>query len=251
MNIKEYFKKNYELSQIQSFGKFYYKRIAPVLAFFVRSHLLMLAKIYNSDKFPMEYVDIYAAHFKHLRKKPLNLLEIGVGGYEHKNSGGHSLRMWKQYFYNSNIFSFDIYDKKLLSKKRIKIFQGSQSDIKFLIYIANVMNTIDIIIDDGSHVNSDVITSFVTLFPYLKNGGIYCIEDTQTSYWPHAGGDSENLQNPSTMMNFFKQLTDGLNHKEFLKVNFSPTYYDKNIIAIHFYHNMIFIYKEKITVKVM
>jgi demethylmacrocin O-methyltransferase len=81
------------------------------------------------------------------------------------------------------------------------------------------------------------------LFPKLNDGGIYVIEDTQTSYWKDFGGDSDDLNNPKTMMNFFKSLTDSLNNKEFIKSNYQQSYYDKKIISIHFYHNLIFIYK--------
>jgi hypothetical protein len=101
----------------------------------------------------------------------------------------------------------------------------------------------DIIIDDGSHVNGHVIDTFKFLFPRLKDGGIYVIEDTQTSYWEDYGGDSKNLDNPKTIMNFFKKLTDSLNNQEFIIQDYIQSYYDKKIISIHFYHNIIFIYK--------
>jgi len=44
-------------------------------------------------------------------------------------------------------------------------------------------------------------------------------------------------------MGFFKTLVDGLNYAEYDKENYEPSYYDKNIVAIHFYHNMVFIEK--------
>ena len=45
------------------------------------------------------------------------------------------------------------------------------------------------------------------------------------------------------MMNYFKHLTDSLNYKEFLIEEYQPTYYDQHIVAMHFYHNLIFIVK--------
>ena len=151
--------------------------------------------------------------------------------------------MWKAYFSKAMIYSFDIYDKRELSVKRIKIFQGNQSDKKFLSKLSNTIGKLDIIIDDGSHKNKDVIVSFKELFPLLKHSGIYVIEDTQTSYYPGMGGDSNNFNNQNTTMGFVKNLTDSLNHSEFLIPNYRPSYWDKNIISIHFYHNLIFIYK--------
>jgi len=180
-----------------------------------------------------------------LKFKRINLLEIGVGGYEDPHLGGNSLRMWKKYFPKGTIFSIDIYEKSSLEEKRIKIFQGSQIDKEFLSSVLRVTGELDMIIDDGSHMNNHVIESFKILFPELKDGGIYVIEDTQTSYWKDYGGNSDDLKDTCTIMNFFKSLTDCLNHKEFIKPGYIPTYYDQNITSIHFYHNLIFIYKGK------
>lgn len=187
----------------------------------------------------------YKKHFHSLRKRRLNILEIGVGGYDDPRAGGNSLRMWKHYFPSSKIYSIDIHDKSLLQEKRIKIFKGSQTDEVFLLDVFNNLGSLDIIIDDGSHINEHVITTFKIMFPLLKEGGIYAIEDTQTSYWPEYGGDSQNLNNPSTLMNFFKSLIDGLNCQEYKKQGYKPSYFDINIAALHFYHNLIFIYKTK------
>lgn len=170
-------------------------------------------------------------------------MEIGVGGYEHPLQGAGSLRMWKRYFRNGEIFALDIFDKSQLQEPRIQIFLGSQSDEVFLESIVNQTGELDIIIDDGSHVNSNVITSFKCLFPKLKSGGIYVVEDTQTSYWPEYGGNVEDMDNISTMMGYFKSLVNGVNYQEFRLESYEPTYCDKNIQSIHFYHNLVFIYK--------
>jgi hypothetical protein len=45
-------------------------------------------------------------------------------------------------------------------------------------------------------------------------------------------------------MNYFKKLTDCLNHQKFVKRVNAPSYYDRNIYSIQFYHNFIFIFKE-------
>ncbi|MDG1697418.1 MAG: class I SAM-dependent methyltransferase [Polaribacter sp.] len=207
-------------------------------------NLNKLGKIYKTDKIGGHfYTQHYQLHFKKFKYKKINLLEIGVGGYKNPFSGGNSLRMWKKYFPFGNIFSIDIYDKSPIQERKIKIFKGSQVDDFFLNSVLKETGDLDLIIDDGSHINEHVIQTFKLLFPKLKKGGIYVIEDTQTSYWKSYGGDSMNLNNPNTMMNFFKSLTDGLNHKEIINPAFQENYYDKNIVSIHFYHNLIFIYK--------
>ncbi|MFH1442353.1 MAG: class I SAM-dependent methyltransferase [Candidatus Omnitrophota bacterium] len=228
-NLYEYQKKYFRELKRHLLSKIYYKNL----------HKLSL--IHKTDK--RRYAQYYHKHFQPLREKKLNILEIGVGGYENSLTGGNSLRMWKHYFPNSNIYAIDIHEKSRLQEKRIKIFKGSQEDEKFLNDVFNKTGFLDIIIDDGSHINEHIISSFKILFPLLKNGGIYVVEDTQTSYWPDYGGDSKNLNNPLTAMNFFKGLTDCLNYEEFILPGYKAGYFDKNIASMHFYHNAIFIYK--------
>lgn len=226
-----------------SYIKKKYRRIFSILN---RNNLTKLAIINGTDKGTThQYTKNYEFHFREMRKRHLNILEIGIGGYQNQNLGGESLRMWKNYFINSKIYGLDIFEKKGIDEKRIRTFKGSQVDKEFLGSIYKEIGSLDIIIDDGSHINEHIIETFKILFPLLKQNGIYVIEDIQTSYWPDFGygGDSINLLNPSTAMNFFKQLTDCLNYEEYIITGYQPTYYDKNVISIHFYHNLIFIYK--------
>lgn len=219
-------------------------RIRFFKAFSYPFNLSRIAAIHKTDKFGYHfYTTHYQKHFRKYKFKKNNILEIGVGGYEDPNIGGNSLRMWKSYFPFSKIYALDIYDKSFLQEKRIKIFKGSQVDFEFLDKVTNEIGDINLIVDDGSHINKHVIQSFKYLFPKLKKGGIYVVEDTQTSYWKNYGGDSTNLNNKETIYGFFKSLIDCLNNEEFIIDNYQKSYYDRHIIEIHFYHNMIFIYK--------
>ncbi|MFA7379337.1 MAG: class I SAM-dependent methyltransferase [Bacteroidia bacterium] len=231
----------YQLSKLKSL---YFNFYVPLMSKLFSSDLNKLAELNGSDKWGSHwYTQHYNAHFKHLRKKKLVILEIGVGGYEEPTAGGNSLRMWSNYFPNSNIYAIDIYDKSPHNSSRIKTFKGSQVDNDFLKSVLDEIGTPDIIIDDGSHINEHVIHSFKFLFPYLSENGIYAIEDTQTSYYPIFGGDSHNLNNPNSMMTLFKSLVDALNYEEIIKPGYVPSYLDKNITSIHFYHNLVFVNK--------
>jgi len=193
----------------------------------------------------------YFRHFLPRRLKTTKILEIGVGGYmdqtrgySEPTAGGHSLRFWKAFFPNAQVFAIDIEDKSPLAESRIRILQGSQTDVTFLEKVVEESGGFDIIIDDGSHVNSHVIETFKFLFPALAEDGLYVVEDTQTSYWPEGyGGNIYDLNTDETMMGFFKSLVDGLNHVEFLRPGYEPTYFDKHILAMAFYHNLVFIEK--------
>lgn len=205
-----------------------------------------LATFFGTDKWGSHY---YTKHYQnllqHLRNKEINLLEIGVGGYENPEWGGGSLRMWKAFFTKGKIVSFDIYDKTHLSEKRIVIEQGSQIDEEFLLELNKKHGPFDVIIDDGSHINSHVISTFNILYPLLKENGYYLIEDVQTSYFPEYGGDSNNLDNKKTIMGYFKSILDSVNHQEILgKRDGEPSFF-KEIYSITFIHNLIFLNKKQ------
>lgn len=207
-------------------------------------NLTKLAQIYHTDKWGRHfYTPNYQYHFNKFKFKRIKLLEIGVGGYDKPDKGGNSLRMWKKYFPFGKIYSIDIYDKTKLQEKRIKIFQGSQVDEQFIKGLMDQIGEPDIIIDDGSHINSHVITTFKLLFPHLKNNGIYVIEDTETSYRNRFGGDDLNLSNQQTTMNFFKSFPDKINSMEFHIPDYQSELFETGLHSIHFYHNLIFVTK--------
>ena len=238
--MKEKIKKILSDSQQQKIRSFR-KRTS---SFFSFGNLNKIAIIHGTDKWGSHwYTQHYHAHFKKYKDRAITLLEIGVGGYDTPHHGGNSLRTWKSYFSKAKIYGVDLYDKAQLEEKRIRIFQGSQVDETFLKSVIEKTGAPDIIIDDGSHLNNHVVTTFKLLFPSLKANGLYVVEDIETAYWPEYGGTSENLQTSATSMNFFKGLTDGLNHSEFIRPDYKPSYFDLNITSITFYHNMVFIQK--------
>lgn len=182
--------------------------------------LTKLAIQYKTDKGPApeahirghNYTPLYHQEFKD--RKPLRLLEIGVGGYEDPYAGGESLRMWADYFPEATIIGVDIEPKLLkFSQSNIIIEQGSQVDEGFLQNLVDKYGLFDIIIDDGSHLTEHHVHTFSKLFiDGLAPGGIYIIEDLATSY-------DDNLKlNFGSSIDYFKQFLDVVNFKHFKKV---------------------------------
>ena len=205
-----------------------------------------LAIKYKTDKHGIHfYTKIYEKYMLPKIDQEIGLLEIGVGGYDEPQKGGESLKMWADFFSKGKIFSLDYFEKKLNLGSRIKIFKGSQSNSEDLMRIINETGELDFIIDDGSHINRDVIYTFKTLFKFLKHGGYYFIEDTQTSYMPEFGGDAFYLRNKKTLINFFKEIVDKINYMEIKNPFYQIDYFAKNVTEIHFYHNLIVIKKNK------
>jgi demethylmacrocin O-methyltransferase len=71
---------------------------------------------------------------------------------------------------------------------------------------------------------------------------MYAIEDTQTSYFPRWGG-SFDLDEKSTTMGLVKSLIDGLNYEEWSDADYTPTYSDLHVVAVHCYHNLVVLEK--------
>ena len=176
------------------------------------SSLDEIANRHNTDKGSNlhDYCKKYEKYLKFNREEPINIMEIGV-------LGGSSLKMWNDYYYNSNILGIDINpDSKQHEGKNINVEIGSQNDINFLNRIANQYGKFDLIIDDGSHNSSDVITSFENLFYSLNSGGVYVVEDSCTSYWKEYEGG---YKLPSSTIEYFKNIVDEVNYLGQLAIN--------------------------------
>lgn len=120
------------------------------------------------------YTVCYEKYFEKIRNEKLNVLELGV-------REGWSLKMWTEYFPNSNIFGIDNNAENLCPKSfvnpNITFKLYSQTDRESLLSLATSAGGFDIIIDDASHISSLSIESFEILFPTLREKGIYVIED--------------------------------------------------------------------------
>ena len=200
---------------------------------------------HGSDKWVgHHYAAPYSSHLASIRQEALTLLEIGVGGYNDPNVGGHSLRAWKQYLPKAQIVGLDYYDKSPLQEERIRIYQGSQADpLALAKIISDFPLGFEVIIDDGSHRNEHVISTFYMMWQYVKPDGWYIIEDLQTSYWPNHGGKLHDVNSSLTSMGFLKSLIDGLNWQEIHQPTYSPSAFEQEITGMHFYHNLVFLRK--------
>jgi len=197
--------------------------------------LINISKKYPTSKNDHQYIQHYDHYFKNFQHKDINILEIGI-------ERGDSLRMWREYFTKANICAIDIIDRNI-SVLNTDIMIGDQSDYDFLKTITNKYTSFDIIIDDGSHHSKHIISSFNYLFDFLNKGGIYVVEDLQTSYQPRFGGNRFNLSKRNTSMNFFKRLTDSINYEHNNRPFFSKLKFDGMVKSIFFHQNIIFLTK--------
>lgn len=205
-----------------------------------------LAIAFGTDKSSRvhHFTKHYEVYFELLRDLPLKVLEVGV-------QSGASLRMWKQYFPKAQIYGVDFYDLGVMDEDRIKIFRGESSDPKVL-EEALLQGPFDIIIDDASHQNEPTLKCFEYLFPRMKPGGVYVIEDTTCMYWGATHNVGEN-----TVMARVKGLLDDVNGGgktgigDIKKDQQDPVYrkyghgkmtwWERNVSFVHAYRSIVFI----------
>ena len=206
-----------------------------------RPSLCVLMNRHGTDKLWMHHYDgEYTRHFEPLRDRPIRLLEIGIGGYGMHGRGGHSLHVWRDYGPTWQVFGLDIEDKSFLDGDRITTIKGDQSDTHKLVDIDNGCGPFDIVIDDGSHRQADILTSFHTLFPLLASGGIYVIEDLETAYRNDHGGHPEPLAAGGSV-NLIADLIDGLHHQFWH--GRVPDAIQRSVKSVHVSKELVFIYK--------
>jgi len=176
--------------------KFIAKNDNAKINYFVQSRFLDksltdLMNYYGSDKGGFDkdhnFSDYYSTIFFDKKESVKNILEIGLGTNNIKvpsNMGLQgkplaSLRAWKDYFANANVYGADIDKEILKNEDRIKTFYVDQTNaISISELYKNIGNiNFDIIIDDGLHEYNANICLFENSFKYLSKQSIYIIED--------------------------------------------------------------------------
>ncbi len=209
-------------------------------------NLTELALKHGSDKAGHHnYTPIYEKFFAPYRQQSITLLEMGIGGYEYPDRGGASLKMWYDYFPHAKIIGIDIFKKVGLTNDRIFVYQASQANKEALTELLRGHDSPKIIIDDASHINHLTIKTFQILFPLLAAGGIYVVEDIESS-WAPAGSWADGCSDPydfqaNTTVNYFRRLLNEINAQYI--PHFSSCGW-KDIESIHFFKNIIFIQKK-------
>lgn len=157
----------------------------------VNSKLTELMNYYGSDKGGKNnhhnYSDYYSEIFFNKRKDVKNFLEIGLGTNNvnlASNMGKDgvplaSLKAWRDYFENANIYGADI-DKEILKNDyRIKTFFVDQTNPATIsLMFKNIgVSKFDVILEDGLHEYNANICFFENSISFLSDDGIYIIED--------------------------------------------------------------------------
>ena len=143
--------------------------------------------------------DLYEFYLREWADRPITLLELGV-------HSGESLKTLATYFKNGRIIGIDINDRgaDFSSYPNVTFVMADQ---RYGARLAEICAThapdgLDVIIDDASHYGTWSLMSYNSLFPFLKPGGYYMVEDWGTGYW-------DSWADGSRFQQFTPEVTDG------------------------------------------
>jgi len=166
------------------------------------------------------YDDFYSPYLDPIRHKQLKFLEIGLG-CDMNYAAGESFRTWNAYFsHPQSLLHFLEYDAVCVDKFREKIkgelnarvlarstlHAGDQSDMVRLQKLVETVGSLDVVIDDGGHSCVQQRNSFQILFAALNPGGIYFLEDMQTSYSTTWGTNPQSMANRTTTVDLMHDI---------------------------------------------
>jgi len=115
------------------------------------------------------YLETYDRLFEPFRNG-CTMLEIGL-------AMGDSIKLWDRYFENSKIIGVDIsvvFEPEQY-KNEVEILELDATTPKILDYIDD--NSLQIVVEDASHMEADSIKMFNHLKPKMAKGGLYFVED--------------------------------------------------------------------------
>lgn len=179
-----------------------------------------------SDKWDL-YLEVYEDLLSAYRDRTVNILEVRV-------QNGGSLETWGTYFEKAeNIIGCDINPKceyLHFSDKRIRVVVGDATKSETVDEISRLVDSFDLVIEDGSHTSHDIITTFAEFFPRIRPGGLYIAEDLHCCYWEEWGGG---LSYPYSGIEYFKALCDCINESHWNRKDITPEEYINNIGRHH------------------
>jgi hypothetical protein len=147
---------------------------------------VMTDKAPSTGEFPWPSHVYHVAYDRFLgpfRAQAFSMLEIGLGCDMPKGVGASTF-VWRRFLPCANLTVLE-FDRDCARKHESLVdamIVGDQSNVGDLTRALAARGPFDVIVDDGGHTMKQQITSLCKLFPSLPPGGIYVIEDLQTSF---------------------------------------------------------------------
>jgi hypothetical protein len=185
----------------------------------------------------VHYFPIYDRHLARYRGTAARVLEVGV--YR-----GGGLDLLRHYLgADAYLVGIDIDPTAAASLEgKYPVEIGDQADGEFLRGVVEGHGPFDVVIDDGGHTMTQQIASVEALFPVLKGGGTYLVEDCHTSYWP----DYADPDDPTrTFIGWAKDRIDDLHAYHHSTEQSLVQPWQTDLAGIHAYDSVVVFDKER------
>lgn len=140
--------------------------------------LTEIATSCRTDKAGHGFTAFYEEKFERWREDSFELLEIGI-------LEGASLRMWRRYFPRASIRAVDISSSRVLEVNEaglgMEAAEADQGDPQSILRVFPDLQP-RIIVDDGSHLWAHQMGTLEALWPKIRPGGVFVMEDLHTSF---------------------------------------------------------------------
>jgi hypothetical protein len=133
---------------------------------------------YKTDKASSDhnYLSSYEEFLPVKREDSFTFVEIGV-------FRGASALMWSEWFPNASVVGLDVKPPKLRSTpKNLTLVVGNATIDITVERLSKKFVAPLVVLDDGSHLWDQQRAALQRFWPWLKSGGIYIIEDLQSSF---------------------------------------------------------------------
>lgn len=176
------------------------------------------------------YFPVYETHLSRFINTDVTLFEIGV-------LGGGSLQMWKQFLGpRANIVGLEIDPNcKNFEDRSISVEIGDQGSEQFLSDVVMKHGLPDIVIDDGSHINSDIMKTLLFFQDKMPKNASYIIEDCHALF--HEAWEG----NPDAQGTLFDWVREQFSvmHQHYLVQEEKPLVETIGITGFHIYDSII------------
>jgi hypothetical protein len=143
------------------------------------------------------FCQLYDNHLNKFRNSEIKLLEVGIL----KQS---SIKMWREYFQLGTIHGIDI-EKINPTIQNVTYHKVDTDNCDELINFSKSESNWDIIIDDGGHTMRQQQNALKILWPHLKSGGVFVMEDLHTSFMTKARYNNENVPTTFDLIKSFQE----------------------------------------------
>jgi cephalosporin hydroxylase len=160
--------------------------------------------------------------------QPITFVEVGV-------FNGGSLHMWRRYFgEQARIIGVDLNpEARKWQAEGFEIFIGDQSNANFWRDFYQTVGAIDVLLDDGGHMNHQQLVTTEYALEHINDGGMLIVEDVHTSYMPGFNSKPEH-----SFVNFGKHIVDAVNSR-FPDIDTGANLYQDRVWSVSFHESIV------------